>query len=178
MGADECSPGGIGDVTVFAIPDPTSSQPPGGVLFFVQYTGTSVNPGDVEDVFLAIITLTDGTIVQAEYTISAEDLPSWFIQGDRGTITAWGKTIKVHGSTPSRPDDPTQYAAMRSTDDSITEETVEGNIYGDEHEVYAEVAMAIRGEAEAPVSTEDALEVSRVLEAIRVSSDGNRVVSM
>jgi len=138
----------------------------------------TINPGDAEDLFMAIMTLTDGTIIQAEYTVSVEEMPSWFIQGDRGTIIVRGKELMVHRSDPSRPDDPTQYATMQAEEDSVIEETLEGAIYGDEDEIYVEIARAIRGEGEVPVSTDDALEVSRVLEAIRISNDENRVVAL
>jgi len=138
----------------------------------------TINPGDTEDLFMAIMTLADGTIVQAEYTVSAEAIPNWFIQGDRGTIVVCGKELKIHRSDPGQPDDPTRYATMQAKEDSVVEETLKGAIYGDEHEIYVGVARAIRGEGEAPFSTDDALEVSRILEAIRISNDENRVVAL
>lgn len=138
----------------------------------------TINPGDTEDLFMAIMTLADGTIVQAEYTVSVEEIPNWFIQGDRGTIVVRGRNLKIHRSDPGRPDDPTRYATMQAKEDSVVEETLEGAVYGDEHEIYVGVARAICGEGKVPFSTDDALEVSRVLEAIRISNDENRVVSL
>jgi predicted dehydrogenase len=144
---------------------------------FAQMRQT-INPGDVEDLFLAIVTLDTGTIVQSEYTVSAEQLPGWVVQGTGGTIVVQGKNLKLHKSTPSNPADPTQYTRMEAQADVVTEEILEGFQYGDEHEIYVEIAAALRGEGDIPVSLEDALEVSRVLEAIRVSDRENRVVAL
>ena len=138
----------------------------------------TINPGDVEDVFMAILNLGNGAIVQAEYTVSVEDLPSWFIQGDRGTIVVRGDTIKICRNTPSRPDDPTKYATMKSGSAGETEEKLVGAQYGDQNQVYAEVALALKGERDFPVKPEHALELSRVLDAIRTSDAENRVVSL
>ena len=138
----------------------------------------TINPGDVEDLFLAVMTLTDGTVVQAEYTVSVEDLPNWFIQGDRGTIVVRGRELKVYRNTPRRPEDPTDYVTMSSEEEGIVEETLEGSLYGDENEVYAEVVGAIRGEKQFPVAPADALELSRVLDAIRTADEENRVVAL
>jgi len=138
----------------------------------------TINPGDVEDLFFALMTLADGTVVQAEYTVSVEDLPNWFLQGDRGTIVVRGRDLKVYRNTPRRPGDPTDYATMGAADEDVLEETLEGVIYGDEHEVYAEVARAIRGEQDFPVKPGDALELSRVLDAIRTASEEDRVVEL
>jgi len=138
----------------------------------------TINPGDTEDVFLAIMTLGDGTVVQAEYTVAIEDLPEWFIQGDRGTIVARGRQITVHKRVPVRPDDPTKFGTMKGSDGETREETVEGEVYGDPLEIYSEVAQSICGEREFAVSPSDALQLTRILDAIRVSSDENRVVSL
>ena len=138
----------------------------------------TINPGDVEDVFFAVLNLADGTIVQAEYTVSCENLPNWFIQGDRGTIVVNGDALTMYQKTPPRPDDPTKYGAMKADDGSVVEETLTGAQYGDQVEVYAEVAQAIRGEKEFPVKPEAALELSRVFDAIKLSDRENRVVQV
>ena len=138
----------------------------------------TINPGDVEDLFFALITAADGTIVQAEYTISAEQLPNWVVQGTRGTMVIQGKELTVHRSTPSNPADPTQYAQMKAGEDRVSTETLTGAQYGDEYEIYVEIAAALRGERAIPVSLEDALHVSHLLEAIRVSDRENRTVNV
>jgi len=136
----------------------------------------TINPGDVEDLFMGILTLTNGILVQVEYTITTESLPTWFLQGTRGTIVVNGAQLKINATTPARPSDPTKYIAMKAAPDRILEETLTGNLYGDEHQIYKEIAAALRGETHYPVTPASALELSRVLDAIRTSSDENRVV--
>ncbi len=138
----------------------------------------TINPGDTEDLFLAIMNLANGAIVQAEYTISTEDLPSWFIQGDGGTIVVRGHEITVHQKHPDRPDDPTRFSSMKAGDHAATVETVTGAIWGDEKEIYAEVARELQGGAAYPVRSADTLQLSRVFDAIRISSEENRVVRL
>ncbi|MDD5678650.1 MAG: Gfo/Idh/MocA family oxidoreductase [Kiritimatiellae bacterium] len=138
----------------------------------------TINPGDAEDLFMGILTLANGALVQVEHTIATESLPAWFLQGTRGTIVVNGAQVKVHASTPARPADPTQYSAMKAVPDKILEEKLAGSPYGDEHQIYKEIAAALRGEAPYPVTPASALELSRVLDAIRTSSDENRVVAV
>jgi scyllo-inositol 2-dehydrogenase (NADP+) len=138
----------------------------------------TINPGDVEDVFLAVMTLADGAVVQAEYTIAAEELPSWFVQGERGTIVVRGSHLKLHKKTPPAPDDPTAYSSGKTTEEEVVEEELQGALYGDTDEVYAGIAQALRNEKEFPVKPADALGLSRVLDAIRLASEQNRVVEM
>ncbi len=138
----------------------------------------TINPGDVEDMFLALLTLADGTMVQAEYAISVEDFPSWVVQGDRGTIVVRGDKLKVYKNRPNQPDDPTNYGSMGSNDEEVLEETLEGELYGDEKEIYAEIAQALRGEVPYAVPPADALQLSRVFDAVRVSHEENRVVTL
>lgn len=138
----------------------------------------TINPGDVEDLFMAIITLADGTIVQAEFTISAEEMPSWILQGDGGTVVVRDRNLTIHRSSLAHASDPTQFASMQSQGDSVTEETLEGAIYGDEHEIYARIAAAIRDEQPFPVTPDDALGLSRVLDAVRASNEENRVITL
>lgn len=58
------------------------------------------------------------------------------------------------------------------------EETVEEAVYGDQNQIYAEIAAAIRGEKPFPVTPSDALELTRTLDAIRISDAENRVVTL
>ena len=138
----------------------------------------TINPGDTEDLFLALMTLDNGAIVQAEYTIALDSLPTWFIQGDRGTIVMRGRKLTVQKNTPVQPDDPTKYATMRADGKDIIEEEVGPAIYGDEVLIYAEIAKALRGECPYPVTPAHALQLTRVLDAIRTASNENRVVML
>jgi predicted dehydrogenase len=137
-----------------------------------------INPGDVEDMFLALMNLEDGTLVQAEYAVTVEQPPTWFIQGDRGTIVVRGRELKVYKRTPPQPTDPTKYGTMVPEEDEVLEETVASTIYGDEFEVYSHLARALRGEEPLRDTHEDALELSRVLDAVRTSGKEDRVISL
>ena len=138
----------------------------------------TINPGDVEDIFYAVMNLADGTIVQAEYSVAVESLPNWFIQGSRGTIVVRDREVKIYKKTPAQPDDPTKYGTMKAEHEETLEETLEGSIYGDQFEIYGEVAGALTGKGEYPVKPEDALELSRTLDAIRASSEQNSVITL
>jgi predicted dehydrogenase len=138
----------------------------------------TINPGDVEDVVFAVITLANGVIVQSEYTISTITTPSWFIQGTRGTIEVRDSTIRIVSETPARPSDPTQYADTNASEESTTEERVAGALYGDEVAIYAEIAQALRGQKPYPVTTAHALELSRVFDAVRTSHLEDRLVRL
>ena len=138
----------------------------------------TINPGDVEDVFLAVMTLANGAVVHAEYTIAIEDLPNWYLQGTRGTIVARGADLKIYKNTPEEPNDPTRFSTMKSEKEEVIEETVEGAAYGDSPQIYKEAAMSLRGERAFAVTPAHALELSRTLDAIRASSEEDRVVSL
>jgi len=135
-----------------------------------------INPGDVEDVFFGLLTLENGVFVQVEFTLALENLPSWYIQGDRGTIVVHGRKIKILRNTPVRPDDPTQFSTMQASQTQITEEEVGPDIYGDEHKIYVEIAQALTGERPYPIAPESALELTHVLDAIRTASEEDRGV--
>ena len=138
----------------------------------------TINPGDTEDLFFALMNLDNGTVVQAEYTIAVEDLPKWFVQGDRGTIVVRDREITIYKTAPTRPGDPTQYTTMKSGGDEVIHETLDGSVYGDEVEIYAEIAQALLGDKQFPVAPADALGLSRVLDAIRASGEQNQVVTL
>jgi len=138
----------------------------------------TINPGDVEDVFFALMNLADGTLVQVEYTIAVRGLPNWLVQGTRGTIVIRGDDLTILKSTPAQPGDPTKFYSMKSQDEEVIEEKLTGKSYGEENSIYAEMAQAIRGERAFAVRPEDALQLSRVFDAIRLSDEENRVVTL
>ena len=138
----------------------------------------AINPGDGEDLFLALINLAGGVLVQAEYTVAVENLPDWFVQGDRGTIVVRDGVLKIYRKDPGKPDDPTDYSAMEGSGGDVLEENLEGAIYGDEHEIYRAISKAIRGQAEFPITHADVLNRTYLLDAIRDSDRENRVVNL
>ncbi|MFW6309442.1 MAG: Gfo/Idh/MocA family protein [bacterium] len=140
-------------------------------------TGLEMNPGDAEDWFMSIITLENGVKIQAEYNIAVKGLPDWFIQGDRGTIIVNKNNITIYQAEIEEADDPTSYNRIVSEPEVIEEEVGEG-IYGDTDEVYREVAAAIKGEREYPVTCDSALYLTRILDAIKISDEKGEVVKL
>ncbi|NLL83294.1 MAG: Gfo/Idh/MocA family oxidoreductase, partial [Lentisphaerae bacterium] len=72
----------------------------------------------------------------------------------------------------------TAFASMQAEPAEITEETVSGAVYGDEHIIYQEIADSLANVKPYPVTPADALGVSRILEAIKISSKEDRVVNL
>lgn len=134
-----------------------------------------LNPGDAEDLFFALFATRNGPLVQAEYTIAQDELPSWFVQGDGGTIVVRGQNLAVRRCTPARPDNPTRYSTMK-TDGERSEETIATSAYGDTGEVYAEIARAVAGEQPFAVTPDDALRLTRVLDAVRLSHERQETI--
>jgi predicted dehydrogenase len=136
----------------------------------------TINPGDAEDVFFAVMTLADQRLIQVEFTVAVTPLPDWYLQGDRGTIIVRGAELEIYQQIPPQPADPTNYAAMKTTQPVISKETLTGALYGDEHEIYLEIAQAVRKECQFSVTLDSALELSHVLDAIRTASYQQQVV--
>jgi predicted dehydrogenase len=125
-----------------------------------------------------VLTLEDGTIVHTEYTVAVDCLPGWVVQGNRGTIVVRDKELTHYRVEPARPEDPTKYSTMTEEGESVKEETLDGSPYGDEHEVYREIVLALRGERPFAVSPEHAYELSCVFDAVRISAAENRTVDL
>lgn len=136
------------------------------------------NPGDGEDFFHAVLTLEDGTVVQAEYTVAVDCLPGWVVQGDRGTIVVRDTELTLQRVDPAQPKDPTRYSTMVEEGRSESAETLDGSPYGDEHEVYREIVASVRGEKVFSVTPEHAYELSCVFDAVRISASENQVVEV
>ncbi len=135
-----------------------------------------LNPGDVEDVFSAVLTLDGGEVIQCDHTVAAGDTPEWVVYGDRGTIFVHGKKLEIHQVAFEENIDPSAY---RSTVNKTvrTEEAI-GAVYGDEMEIYREIATALRRETVYPITLESALYLTKLLDAIRVSAAENAVVNV
>ena len=67
---------------------------------------------------------------------------------------------------------------MAAKDGEVVEESVAWTVYGDENEIYPEIARALRGEKAFAVKPAEALALTRVFDAIRTSSQENRVVTL
>ncbi len=136
----------------------------------------TINPGDVEDNLRVICHLENGVTVVSEYLIAAGDYPSWVIQGDRGTIYVHDHEIKVHSIKLPEHVDKSEYRSKVEHKEYTV--TCEGNIYGDEFEIYPHIARALRGEEPYFVTLESALRLSRILEAAKRSSELHQEVCL
>ncbi|MCF7838067.1 MAG: Gfo/Idh/MocA family oxidoreductase [Candidatus Marinimicrobia bacterium] len=142
-----------------------------------------INPGDVEDVFHAVLITQTGVILSCEYAIAVNKLPNWVIQGNRGTIFVKETAIEIHRTDLPETIDPQDYRTKVQITESREELTgghriTMDNRYGDPFVVYPAIAQALRGAAPYPVTTDSALALSRVLDAIRLSNATNQVVPL
>ncbi len=133
------------------------------------------NPGDVEDVFYAALTMDTGLMIVTEFGIAAGDLPNWLVQGDRGTIIVRGDQLELQRAVFSDPQG-SEYRSRVALESST--ETIRGDRYGDNFEIYRLLAQVIKGQASYPVSLASARELTVILDAIRKSSQTNQLVTL
>jgi scyllo-inositol 2-dehydrogenase (NADP+) len=140
-----------------------------------------INPGDVEDVFFAVMKTEDDITVVSEYNIGSSKLPNWVVQGDRGTIYVKETEIEIHKANYPKIFDPSSYRNPVEIEVIIdnangTNMVTMGNRYGDSMVIYPHIAKTIRGEESYMVSLESALNLTKLLDAIRQSSETGKVI--
>ncbi len=142
-----------------------------------------INPGDVEDVFHVVMTTASGVILTCEYSIAIDQLPNWVIQGDRGTIFVKEKSVEIH--QVNIPDNISPAGYGNRPEIRVTKEELNGehrvtmsSRYGDPFVIYPAIAQAVRGESAWPVSVADALELTRILDAARRSSEEVKIINV
>jgi len=142
-----------------------------------------INPGDVEDVFYAVLTMEDGVTVTSEFNIASGPMPNWIIQGDRGTIYVNNMEILIHKVKLPDHIDPTSYAEAPECE--VIEEDISGtnaitmqNRYGDPMVIYPSIAEAMLGKRPYDISLGSALHLTEVLDAVRDSNRTNRIVTL
>lgn len=140
-----------------------------------------INPGDVEDVFFAVMKTEDDVTIVSEFNIGSGQLPNWVIQGDKGTIYVKETNIEIHKACFPDAADPTTYG--NPTKINIVNDSLQGtnmitmhNRYGDAMVIYPHIARVIRGEEQYMVTLESALNLSKLLDAIRKSHATGQVV--
>ncbi len=141
------------------------------------------NPGDVEDVFFAVFKMEDEVTVVSEFNIGPDCLDNWVIQGDRGTIFVKEKHIKIVRANLPDVIEEASYRSMPKLE--TTEEDIDGtnsiktsDRYGDSLIIYPEIAKALRGERTYAVTSESALCLSRVMDAVRKSARMDETVHL
>ena len=140
-----------------------------------------VNPGDVEDVFFAVIKTEDNVTIISEFNLATDYLPNWVIQGDRGTIFVKEDKIEIHKVDLPESFDPNSYRNPVKT--NIIHDHTEGtnmitigNRYGDPMVIYPHIAEAISGTNKYMITTDSALYLSKIIDAIRKSHETGQVV--
>lgn len=139
------------------------------------------NPGDAEDVFFALMETDGGAIVTAEFNYGAPGLPTWTVQGDRGTVFVRDMDVEIHRVADRDASDPTAYRGSPKVE-VMRERLDAGNPsasrFGDNMAVYGHIADALQGRADYAVTPESALELTRVLDAIRLSGEKGTVIGL
>ena len=133
-----------------------------------------INPGDVEDVYYAVMKTADDTILVSEFNIGAGSMPNWVIQGDRGTIYVKNDDIEIHRAVFPEQLDAAEY--RNAVEITATSEKISGDRYGETDVIYTHIADAVLNNAEYSVSTASALELTRVLDAVRQSDATGQIV--
>lgn len=126
-----------------------------------------INPGDADDAFLAVIEFENDCLGIAEFTQAIESLPSLTIQGDRGMIRSDGKTLTLHQKDPATSEPP-----------RVQRFALEGKPFGDEADVYHDIAQSLAHGRPYPVSADDALSNTRILDAIRASHENSQSITL
>lgn len=135
-----------------------------------------INPGDVEDVFFAVMKTADGVTLVSEFNIGAGLLPNWVVQGDKGTLFVSDNEIEIHRV---REPEPADTAAYRSkVEIEVVTERIEGDRYGDAMTIYAHIARALNRQEPYSVSLDSARSLTRTLDAIRQSAAAGQAMRL
>ena len=134
-----------------------------------------INPGDVEDVFYAVMKTDDGVVIVSEFNIGAGGTPNWVVQGDKGTIYVKNDDIEIYRAAFPEQLDASEY--RNAVEITASSEKISGDRYGDTDVIYAHIADVILNGAEYGVSTGSALGLTRILDAVRQSSETGQTVT-
>ncbi len=126
-----------------------------------------INPGDAEDNFSAHIVFDGDLHGIAEFTQAMEGLPAFLVQGTKGMILADDTQTVLLQKDPASGEEPVRTAFPHPS-----------KYFGDEQEIYRDVARSIRTGSPFPISPQTAMEGTRILDAIRESVDSGQVISL
>jgi len=125
----------------------------------------TINPGDADDNFLAVMEFENGIRGIAEFTESLFPLPSFLIQGTMGSIVADDTSVIVKIKDPD------------DTGDEVTHTyPLTGKLFGDEADVYRDIANTLNNGSPFFTPAEVAFEGTRVIDAVRHSSESGEYV--
>ncbi|MDD4745175.1 MAG: Gfo/Idh/MocA family oxidoreductase [Eubacteriales bacterium] len=135
-----------------------------------------INPGDVEDVFFAVLRTEDDVTIVTEFNIGAKGLPNWVVQGDRGTIFVREDEIEIHKAHFPESFDVSSY--RNKVDVEVIRERLEGDRYGDAMTVYEHIARALTGQEPYRIPLDSARGLTSAMDAIRRSAETGQVVRL
>jgi len=135
-----------------------------------------INPGDVEDVFHAVMKTADDVTLISEFNIGAGPLPNWVVQGDKGTLFVRENALEIHRVREPEHVDTTAY--RNQVEIEVITEQIEGDRYGDAMTVYAHIARALKRQEPYSITLDSARNLTRTLDAIRQSATTCEVVRM
>lgn len=127
----------------------------------------TVNPGDAEDNFLAVLEFADGIRGVAEFTEAVGGLPGFMIQGTCGTILGHADKVVLLEKDPGSDEPPRE-----------TVFPLEGKVFGDEADVYRDVAAALLDSKPFPVTPETAAYGTAVIDAVRASHESRQIITL
>lgn len=133
-----------------------------------------INPGDMEDMFFAMMKSESGVLINVEHNISTDSLPNWIIRGDKGTIYMRGTKAQADVVTYPEKQDPTAYRSEFHVDrKEYTVETLSRPA-----QIYDHIADVLNGKARYEVSLDFVCRLTRVIDAIHASADENKLVNL
>ena len=124
-----------------------------------------INPGDADDNFIVVMEFTNGVRGVAEFTEALEGLPMFLVQGKQGMICSDEKEVVL-----------LQKDAASSEEAKRTVFPIKGKIFGDEADIYRDVARTILNHEPFPVTPETAYYGTVVLDAVLASHESRQSV--
>lgn len=134
-----------------------------------------INPGDAEDMFYAVMQTVSGVTIISEYNVCADISYDWIVQGDKGTITIKGSEIIVHEALQPEIINPTVY--RDNVDFRVSKEELHAEKdLADSNIIYEHIADVLEGKADYKVALDSALELIKIIDAVKESSKTNKII--
>lgn len=127
----------------------------------------TINPGDADDNFMAVLEFENGVRGIAEFTESIHSFPAFIIQGTKGTILSDGESVTLKTADPSKPDDVESQSFK-----------LEGKQFGDEADIYHDIAENLLNDLPFRTPPELALEGTVILDAVSHSHEIRQTVEI
>lgn len=137
-----------------------------------------INPGDAEDMFYMTCKTQSGVSIVAEFGIGAKVLPDWMIQGDKGTLIINDGKLTAHVARYEEQIDKNAYRGKVDMEVTVLDDNVSKYAYGNTDMIYDHIAKALTGRCEYAVSLDDVIQLTKVLDAVRASSESGRMAEV